>query len=161
MISCSAGAISGQSARGGTGSSQTRSRTLTNACRAAERQLACGHLVDDRTQRKQVAALVGANPQQLFGRHVFGGAGGTVELFLKQIGKLFVARKAEVDEYCFAARTKQHIGRLQVEMQDMLLMQIAQGIGDRYRALITSSSVRRCWSIRCKSVGPGTYSITM
>ena len=57
-----------------------------------------------------------------------------MELFLKQIGKLFVARKAEVDENCFAARTKQHIGRLQVEMQHMLLMKIAQGISDGYPA---------------------------
>ena len=34
-----------------------------NACRAAERQLAAGHLINDRAQRIQIAALVGANPQ--------------------------------------------------------------------------------------------------
>ncbi len=57
-----------------------------------------------------------------------------MELFLEQVRKLFVAREAKVDEDRFAARTKQHIGGLQIEMEDMLLMQIAQGIGDGYPA---------------------------
>ncbi len=36
---------------------------LSNTCRAAEWQLAACHLIHDRTKRKQIAALVGANPQ--------------------------------------------------------------------------------------------------
>ena len=63
---------------------------------------------------------------QLLGRHVFGRPDRPMELLLEQVGQLLMARQAEIDQHGVTGGAKQDVGRLEIEMQHVLLVQIAR-----------------------------------
>jgi len=99
-------------------------------CGSPEGQLAGGELVLHRAEGEDVAARVVADAEHLFRRHVGGGAVGQAEFLGHQVGQLLVMGEAVVDQHRGAVLAEQDVGRLHVKMDDMLVMQRIQRIGD-------------------------------
>ena len=97
----------------------------------AERQLARRHLVQHDAEREDVAARILACAEELLGGHKGGGAGAESRFLREQIGIARVMREPEVDEDDAAVALENDVRRLQIEMDDILLMKTVQRIGDR------------------------------
>jgi hypothetical protein len=96
----------------------------------AERARAGGEVVQDDAQGEQVAARVGAVVQHLLRGDVRSGAHGQAELLGQQVGQPIVARQAKIDQHGVAVGPEHDVARLDVVMDDVLLVQIVQGLGD-------------------------------
>ena len=88
----------------------------------AEWPLAGGEEVEQNAEREEIALRLVAHAQELLGRHVGGRAEGQAELLLHEVGKLVVAGKPEVEHHRLSARAKHDVARLDVEVDDVLLV---------------------------------------
>ena len=91
-----------------------------------ERQAPRRELVQDAAQGEDVRSRVAAHAEHLLGRHVHPVAERNAQLFGKEIGKVPVVGEPEVDQDSFAVRPEQHVGGLQVEVNDVLPMQVGE-----------------------------------
>ena len=106
---------------------------LPQPFRLSEGFAPCRQLIGHGAQREDVAAQIVALPQVLLGRDIGEGAHRNLELFRQQIGQLVMPRQAKVDADHVPGRTAQEIGRLQVQMRDMLAVQVMHGPHHRHR----------------------------
>ena len=104
---------------------------LPDSARRAEWSASRRELVEHPAERVDVGTRITAHAQHLLGGHVDPVAERNPELLGEKIGVVAMAGKAEVDEHHFAARTKHHVGRLQVQVDDVLPVQLMQRHGDR------------------------------
>ena len=98
---------------------------------ASERAGARQHLVDDGAQTEHVRARVERLPLRLFGRHVRGGAGHHtlagprhVRVCRHDLGQ------AEVEHLGATVVRDEDVGRLEIAVEDALLMSGMEGVGD-------------------------------
>ena len=127
----------------------------------AERPHAGREEIEQHAERKQVAARIVADAQQLLRRHVGRGAEGHAELLLHQIGQLVVVRQAEIDQHGLAARPEHDVARLDVEMNDMLPVQVVQRVRDLRADLGDFRIGQRQLVEPRQQRGPAMRSITM
>jgi hypothetical protein len=118
-----------QGARGG-GRHHQPPAPLADGARLAERARARGKEVKDHAERKQVAARIVADEEDLLGRDIGAGAERAVDLFGRQIGQAEVAGKPEIEQHRFAAVTDHDVARLEVEVNDVLPVQVLERVGD-------------------------------
>ncbi len=88
-------------------------------------------LVEQHAEREEVAARIAAIGLQLLGRHVGRRARSEVLLLGEEIGIVRVAREAEVDEHGLARWPQDEVLRLEIEMDDVLLVHAVHGVGER------------------------------
>ena len=99
---------------------------LRQRARPAEWEPARRERVEQRAQREEVAARIAADAEDLLRRHVLPVADRGAHLLGKQIGIMAVVREAEIDERRFAAGAIQHVGRLEVEVDHVLPVDLVQ-----------------------------------
>ncbi|MBV6407296.1 MAG: hypothetical protein EFKGCFLK_00856 [Rhodocyclaceae bacterium] len=99
--------------------------------RRTEGQSARRQPVGDDAEGEDIAARIGADARQLFGRDGRAGAGRQAEFLLHEIGQLGVVRQAEIDQHGRAVVAEKHVLRLQVEVNEILPMQVVHRRRDR------------------------------
>ena len=87
-------------------------------------------MVEEHAEREEIGTRIGAQAAHLLGRNIGAGPHRQAEFFREQVGQLLVTRQAEVDQRGLAGRTQDDVGRLDVEMDDVLTMQRIERCGD-------------------------------
>src|SRR5437667_284868 len=83
---------------------------LADAAGIAEREVPGGELIENASERVDVAARIAAHSQHLLGRHVDPVTYRKTKLLGQQVGKMAVVGQPEIDQHCFTARPIQHVG---------------------------------------------------
>ena len=116
--------------KGGGSSRRTALRTSAVGV-AAERAGAGQHLVEDGAQAEHVRARVERTPLRLFGRHVCGGARHDALARVRHVRlRRHDLRQAEVEHLGAAVARDEDVGRLEIAMEDALLMRDMEGVGN-------------------------------
>jgi hypothetical protein len=118
-----------------------------------------GELIENRADRVDITARVAAHMMQLFGCNTGRGAFFLAERGIVQIRQLGVVRHAEVDQHHLAAGAVAHVGRFEVEMNDVLVVQrLHRATQAHTKVAHTSSSIgARCAA--CASASPSMHSM--
>ena len=94
--------------------------------RVAERADARREEVEEDAEREDVAARVRAVAEDLLGRHVGRRPVRDAELLVHEVRELVVVREAEVDERRLARLAHHDVRRLDVEVDDVLVVEVAE-----------------------------------
>ena len=95
----------------------------------AKGQLARGQFVQHHADGEDVAARVAAHAHHLFGRYPRGRAHGLAHLLGQQVGVVGVAREAKVQQHGRAIVLDEHVGRFEVQVAHVLLVQAVRSVG--------------------------------
>ncbi len=96
--------------------------------RLAERQLTGQQLVEHDADGKDIAARIAAHTHHLFRGHPGRRAHGPAQLFGQQVREMRVARQTEIEQHHAAIVAHQHVGRLEVQVHGVLLVQAVHGM---------------------------------
>ncbi len=91
--------------------------------RCAERQLTRCEFVEHHADGEDVAAQVAAHAHHLLGRDPGGRTDGLAHFLGEQVGVVRVEREAEIQQHRAAVGPQQHVGGLEVQVADILLVQ--------------------------------------
>jgi len=99
--------------------------------RLAERQRARHGFVQHDPEREEIAPQVLARAEQLLGRNVRRRAGAEPRFLREEVGITSMVREAEIDENGAAIGSQHHVGRLEIEVNHLLLMHAVERVSDR------------------------------
>ena len=137
----------------------------------AKSPLARQHLVQDRPESEEIAALVGGLPAHLLGRHVphrpqhhagLRSARYRPQVRLAALVRLRLQlRQPEVQDLDPAVLRQKQVLGLQVPVDDPLLVRRGETLGDLHRVLDRLAHGHRARASRLRSVSPSRSSVTM
>ena len=113
------------------------------ACRlgCAEGQLAGGQFVEDHADREDVTAGVAAYAHHLLGRDPGGRADGLAQFLGPQVGVMRMAGEPEIEKHRHPVLAHEHVGRLEVEVADVLAVQAVRSAGHRRAEVLQRGGV--------------------